>query len=149
MSDNKIKLELPPQVQEFTFTFETKRPGPMMVEISIRKPPKRPRLLERVQVSDASATEPETPEQLTCWMESQKLRRAAEAFHGEAVMRRIHQDVVDSTSDTEQETPLAFIEWFNAMKGGNSTGDTLVEGSTDAPNTPQASGSRASRVALR
>ncbi|KAG1732622.1 uncharacterized protein EDB91DRAFT_1338273 [Suillus paluster] len=40
---NMIKLKLPAQLKTFKFTFECRRPGPITVEISMRKPLKRSR----------------------------------------------------------------------------------------------------------
>ncbi|KAG1847215.1 hypothetical protein F4604DRAFT_1936021 [Suillus subluteus] len=64
MSDDtdKIKLELPSKLQAFSFIFETKQPGPMTVEIMLRWPTKRPRLLQVPEHVDLSATKPETPD---------------------------------------------------------------------------------------
>ncbi|KAG1850841.1 hypothetical protein DFJ58DRAFT_842339 [Suillus subalutaceus] len=78
MSDDadKIKLELPSKLQAFSFTFETKRPGSMTVEITLRRPTKRPRLLQFPEHVDLSATEPETPDRLQVmrWQEAQKYK---------------------------------------------------------------------------
>ncbi|KAG1907654.1 uncharacterized protein F5891DRAFT_1180678 [Suillus fuscotomentosus] len=81
MSNNadKIKLELPSKLRTFSFTFETKWPGSVTVEISLQRPTKRPRLLQVPEHVDLSATEPETPDRLQVmrWQEAQKYKEDA------------------------------------------------------------------------
>ncbi|KAG1876722.1 hypothetical protein DFJ58DRAFT_721186 [Suillus subalutaceus] len=76
---HKIKLELPSKLQAFSFTFETKRPGPMTVKITLRQSTKRPRLLQVPEHVDLSMTKPKTPDQLQVmyWQEAQKYKKSA------------------------------------------------------------------------
>ncbi|KAG1747039.1 uncharacterized protein EDB91DRAFT_1079678 [Suillus paluster] len=60
---NNIKLELPAQIQAFSFTFETSTPGPVTVEIAIQKSLKR----------SSSDTETQRPEIVNHWGEAQKV----------------------------------------------------------------------------
>ncbi|KAG1887838.1 hypothetical protein F4604DRAFT_1674988 [Suillus subluteus] len=115
MSDDadKIKLELPLKLQAFSFTFETKRPGPMTVEITLRRPTKRPRLLQVPEHVDLSATEPETPDRLQVmrWQEAQKYKKSAAG-----TVARIDTEEIFNSSDTEKETPAEFTRWYKAKK---------------------------------
>ncbi|KAG1841112.1 hypothetical protein DFJ58DRAFT_845103 [Suillus subalutaceus] len=108
---HKIKLELPSKLQAFSFTFETKRPGPMTVEITLRWPTKRPRLLQVPEHVDLSATEPKTPDRLQVmrWQEAQKYKKSAAG-----TMARIDAEETFDSSDTEKETLAEFTRWYKA-----------------------------------
>ncbi|KAG1743361.1 hypothetical protein EDD22DRAFT_1053360 [Suillus occidentalis] len=140
MSDDadKIKLELPSKLQTFSFTFETKRPGPMTVEISLRRPTKRPRLLQVPDHVDLSATEPETPDRLQVmrWQEAQKYKKSA---------ARIHAEETFNSSDTEKETPPDFTRWYKARQARYPL---LSEGKVSYELSLCMGMARASRVAL-
>ncbi|KAG1775940.1 hypothetical protein EV702DRAFT_1046586 [Suillus placidus] len=112
MSDNaaKIKVELPSKLQSFSFTFETKRPGPMTVEISSRRPTKWPRLIQVPEHVDLSATEPDTPDwlQVMSWQEAQKYKKL---FAARTAANNDAEEIFDS-SDTEPETPAEFTHYY-------------------------------------
>ncbi|KAG1788452.1 uncharacterized protein HD556DRAFT_1312041 [Suillus plorans] len=126
MSDDadKIKLELPSKLQAFSFTFETKRPGPMTVEITLRQPTKRPRLLQVPEHVDLSATESKTPDQLQVmhWQEAQKYKLAnhtnqyAWKKSAAGTVARIDTEETFDSSDTEKETLAEFTRWYKAKK---------------------------------
>ncbi|KAG1881860.1 hypothetical protein C8R48DRAFT_766833 [Suillus tomentosus] len=68
-----IKLELPVGVKTFKFTFECRTPGPVAIEISIRKP-LRPLSSQEgsVERTDTSDVHTETPGVLDNWLKDQK-----------------------------------------------------------------------------
>ncbi|KAG2113739.1 uncharacterized protein F5147DRAFT_770384 [Suillus discolor] len=125
MSDDadQIKLELPSKLQAFSFTFETKRPGPMRVEITLRRPTKQPRLLQVPEHVDLSATEPETPDRLQVmrWQEAQKYKKSAAG-----IVARIDTEETFNSSDTEKETPAEFTRWYKAKKALNDLAQTSL-----------------------
>ncbi|KAG1907549.1 uncharacterized protein F5891DRAFT_974249 [Suillus fuscotomentosus] len=125
MSDNaaKIKLELPSKLRTFSFTFETKRPGPVTVEISLQQPTKWPRLLQVPEHVDLNATEPETPDRLQVmrWQEAQKYKKDA----AEAMAWFDAEEAFDS-SDTEKETPAEFTRWYQAKEALNNLAQTSL-----------------------
>ncbi|KAG2030899.1 hypothetical protein BDR03DRAFT_986787 [Suillus americanus] len=110
---NKIKHGLPSKLQAFSFTFETKRPGPMTVEITLRWPTKRPRLLQVPEHVNLSATKPKTPNRLQVmrWQEAKKYQKSAAR-----TVARIDTEETFDSSDTEKETPAEFFCWYKAKK---------------------------------
>lgn len=85
----------------------------MTVEITLRRPTKRPRLLQVPEHVDLSATEPETPDRLQVmrWQEAQKYKKSAAG-----TMARIDAEETFDSSDMEKETQAEFTHWYKAKE---------------------------------
>ncbi|KAG1829039.1 hypothetical protein DFJ58DRAFT_737511 [Suillus subalutaceus] len=114
MSDDadKIKLELPSKLQAFSFTFETKRPGPMSKSRS-DGPPSGPDYYKFLNIH-ALARGPE-------------IKKSAAG-----IVARIDTEETFDSSDTEKETPAEFTHWYKAKKALNDLAQTSLVDDTIA-----------------
>ncbi|KAG1763802.1 hypothetical protein EV702DRAFT_1051647 [Suillus placidus] len=118
MADSTIRLELPAHMQTFAFTFESKQPGPVTIEISLRHPVKRHQIPPAPEsLVDSSVTEPESPEKerVIRWQKSQQFKRRrsleARAFIEEFANKKLKI----GHSYSEPETPSDFTRWYEGQ----------------------------------
>ncbi|KAG1774334.1 hypothetical protein EV702DRAFT_1200581 [Suillus placidus] len=116
MADSTIRLELPAHMQTFAFTFESKQPGPVTIEISLRHPVKRHQIPAPESLVDSSATEPAPEkERVICWQKSQQFKRSrsleARAFIEEFANKKLKI----GHSYSEPETPSDFTRWYEGQ----------------------------------
>ncbi|KIK33674.1 hypothetical protein CY34DRAFT_18224 [Suillus luteus UH-Slu-Lm8-n1] len=103
---NSIKVELPVDIQAFSFTFETSTPGPVTVEIAIRKSLKRSRA-EMLEATDGNDTDTQRPHIVSRWREEQRLEFLNTQFLlDEAIKANKANKLVDE-SVTEPESEPA------------------------------------------
>ncbi|KAG1847053.1 hypothetical protein F4604DRAFT_1936097 [Suillus subluteus] len=122
MSDDadKIKLELPSKLQAFSFTFETKRPGPMSKSRS-DGPPSSPDYYKFLNMSTSARLNPKL---LTNFKScAGKRPRNIKQKSAAGTVARIDTEETFDSSDTEKETPAEFTCWYKAKKALNDIQD--------------------------
>ncbi|KAG2053453.1 hypothetical protein BDR06DRAFT_1008608 [Suillus hirtellus] len=119
-----IKLELPSQLEVFSFTFKTTKPGPVKVEISIDRRLQLPNIRSfswttgataQCEVVDDSETEPESPVTVKC----QKDVKCQAPNYKLAPLQSVSQEdwtLSLSLMSNEPETPLEFTRWYTAYQ---------------------------------
>ncbi|KAG1769494.1 hypothetical protein EV702DRAFT_1049729 [Suillus placidus] len=113
MADSTIRLELPAHMQTFAFTFESKQPGPVTIEISLRHPVKRHQIPAPESLVDSSATEPDLKKSALSVGKSPNSFRSLEAraFIEEFANKKLKI----GHSYSEPETPSDFTRWYEGQ----------------------------------
>ncbi|KAG2101119.1 uncharacterized protein F5147DRAFT_776846 [Suillus discolor] len=127
-----IKLELPVGVKTFKFTFECRTPGPIAIEISIRKP-LQPLSSQAgsVEGPDTSDVHTETPGVLNNWLKDQKVEYQSFLLSAAKAGPPV---VDDSVTEPESEPTAEELVSFSQLY--SSTGQ-LVEAVDDSVTEPE------------